>query len=59
MQCAGCDRDFREEDMAPYQRNVDKSYTYACRYCIAHWLKMGILWPQFPFWARQKGLDQV
>ena len=58
MLCAGCDKDFRPEDCAPYIRYQDRSFGEACRKCIGEWLKMGVLWPQFPFWARREGLDQ-
>ena len=56
--CAGCDKNFRDEDTAPYQRNPDGSLTSACRKCIAEWLEMGVLWRNIPFWARKQGLDQ-
>jgi hypothetical protein len=59
MSCAGCDKDFRAEDLAPYQRNVDGSYSEACRKCIGEWIKLGILWPVWPFWARKEGLDKI
>ena len=57
--CAGCDKQFREEDVAPYQRNADGTYAEACRYCIGEWIKLGILWRELPFWARKQGLDKV
>jgi hypothetical protein len=58
MICAGCDKDFRGEDTAPYMRNPDGTLTEACRKCIGEWIKLGILWPSIPFWARKQGLDR-
>jgi hypothetical protein len=56
LTCAGCDHQFRDEDLAPYQRNADGSFTQACRKCIANWIKMGVLWANIPFWKRKEGL---
>jgi hypothetical protein len=58
MICAGCDKDFRSEDLAPYQRNPDVTFTEACRHCITSWVKEGFLWRNLQFWARKEGLDR-
>lgn len=57
INCAGCNKDFREEDVCVYQRNPDGSFTQACRKCISEWIKLGILWKEFPFWRRKLGHD--
>lgn len=57
--CNGCEKDFRDEDLAPYQRNADGTYMFGCRRCITKWIEQGILWPMLPFWARKQGLDKV
>lgn len=48
-ECKGCDKQFRDEDVAPYQVNPDGSFTVACRKCHAEWIKLGIM-PPIPFW---------
>lgn len=55
--CNGCDKQFRDEDLAPYMRNDDGTRALACRKCISDWIKEGILWPTFPFWMRKEGKD--
>jgi len=56
--CNGCDKQFREADIAPYQRNADGELTHACRRCINEWIADGILWGSIPFWMRREGKDQ-
>lgn len=58
MICLGCDKDHREENMAPYIRYADNSLGWACRHCLSGWLKRRILYPSIPFWARQQGFDR-
>lgn len=53
IKCAGCDKDFRAEDTAPFQRNVDGTFAEACRHCITEWIAQGHLWP-IPFWRRKQ-----
>lgn len=57
MPCHGCDKDFREDDLAPYIRNADGTYDVACRRCISDWIERGLL-KAIPFWARKQGLDK-
>jgi hypothetical protein len=59
MLCAGCEKDFREDDVAPYLRYQDGTYALACRKCIGTWIQLGILWHTLPFWARKQGLDKL
>lgn len=47
--CTGCDKQWREEDTAPYMQYSDGTVAVACRKCISTWIVEGMLWP-IPFW---------
>jgi hypothetical protein len=55
-ECKGCDKKFRPAELAPYAKDAEGKLLEACRKCINSWMPE-FLWPSFPFWMRQKGLD--
>lgn len=56
--CAGCDHKYRDQDLAPFQRNQDGTFAEACRSCISAWIKLGALYNDLPFWRRKEGHDR-
>lgn len=52
--CTGCDKNFYNEDLAPYMIDAEGKKVRACRKCIGEWNAGGFFIEPLPFWLRKQ-----